>query len=163
MLKKLDKQFEEVIMGVLLIGISLIIFLQIVMRLMRMSLSWPEEMARYFYVWSVFLSLAYTIHTKTNLRVELLVNFFPRKLQKGMEVLLQLINASFFATLFYFSISVVMMVKRSNQTSPAMEIPMYLVYMIVPAGFFLAALRALQQVYFNLVNFRKEGGRRAQT
>jgi TRAP-type C4-dicarboxylate transport system permease small subunit len=163
MLKKLDKRLEEVVMGVLLIGISLIILLQIVMRLMRMSLSWHEELARYFYVWSVFLSLAYTIRTKTNLRVELLVNFLPRKLQKGVEVLLQLINASFFAILFYFSISVVLMIKGSNQTSPAMEIPMYLVYLIVPTSFFLAAFRALQQAYFNLVKYRREneGGRPA--
>lgn len=145
LLKKIDEKFEEVVMGVLLVGISCIILLQIVMRLLKMSLPWPEELARYFYVWLVFLSLAYTIRNRTNLRVDLLVNAFPAKLRRFMEVALQLINAAFLGTLFYHSFRVISAVKMSSQTSPALEIPMYLIYLIVPAGFLLGALRALQQ------------------
>ena len=149
-LKKIDGKLEEFLMGAFLIGISFIILLQIVMRLMKMSLSWPEEMARYLYVWSVFLSLAYTIRTRTNLRVDLVLNFFPKKLQNAMESLLQVVNSVFFSTLFYHSLNVVSSVKMSSQTSPALEIPMYLVYLIVPAGFLLAAFRAAQQIYFRM-------------
>lgn len=149
-LKKIDGKLEEVLMGAFLIGISLIILLQIVMRLLKTSLPWPEELARYLYVWSVFLSLAYTIRTRTNLRVDLVINFFPAKLQGIMEILLQFVNGAFFFTLFYHSLKVVSAVKMSSQTSPALEIPMYLVYLIVPAGFLLAAFRAVQQIYFRM-------------
>ena len=141
---------EEILMGIFLVGISCIILLQIVMRLMRMSLSWPEELARYLYVWSVFLSLACTIRARIILRVDVLINFFPDKLKKGLEVLLQSINVVFFTILFYHSLNVVTVVRTSNQTSPALEIPMYLVYIIVPAGFALATLRSFQQIYLQL-------------
>jgi TRAP-type C4-dicarboxylate transport system permease small subunit len=153
-LRKLDDHLEGTIMGTLLIGISFVILLQIVMRLLKMSLSWPEEIARYFYVWSVFLSLAYTIRTKTNLRVDIVVNFFPAGARRIIETFLHLLNAVFFATLFYYSISVVISVKMSRQTSPALEIPMYAVYAIVPVGFLLAAVRALQQFYFGVKGAR---------
>lgn len=150
LLKKIDEKFEEVILGSLLIGIACVIMLQIVLRLMKMSLPWPEELARYFYVWSVFLSLSYLIRTRTNLRVDLLLNFLPDKLERILEVILQMINAAFFGTLFYHSFSVITAVRMSSQTSPALEIPMYLVYLVVPFGFLLSTLRALQQIVLYL-------------
>lgn len=150
LLKKIDEKFEEVLLGSLLIGISCVIMLQIVLRLMKMSLPWPEELARYFYVWSVFLSLSYLIRTRTNLRVDLLLNFLPSTLERILEVILQVINALFFGTLFYHSFSVITAVKMSSQTSPALEIPMYLIYMVVPLGFLLSTLRAVQQAWFYL-------------
>ena len=147
-LKTVDEKFEEVILGALLIGIACVLLLQIVLRLMKMSLPWPEELARYFYVWSVFLSLSYLIRTRTNLRVDILINVLPRRFERGVEALLQLVNALFFSTLLVHSFRVITVVKMSSQTSPALEIPMYIIYLIVPAGFFLSAVRALQQVYF---------------
>lgn len=147
-LEYFDEHLEEVVMGALLIGISFIILLQIVMRLMRMSLSWPEELARYFYVWSVFLSIAYTIRAKNILRVDLLVGFMPRGALKLTEIILQLVNSVFYSALAIYSVRVVHFVKISRQTSPALEIPMYMVYMIIPIGFTLTSYRALQQIYY---------------
>ena len=40
-------------------------------------------------------------------------------------------------------------VQISGQTSPAMEVPMYLVYAIIPIGFALASLRSVQAIYFD--------------
>lgn len=156
LLKKIDEKFEETLMGLFLVAISCIILLQIVMRLMKMSLSWPEELARYMYVWSVFLSLACTVRNRTALRVDLVIHLFPEKLKKVAETLLPLLDAAFFLTLFHHSLRVITAVKMSNQTSPALEIPMYLVYLIVPAGFFLAGLRALQQLYLRLRDLRSK-------
>ena len=147
LLKKIDEKFEEIFLGAFLIGISCIILLQIVLRLMKMSLPWPEELARYFYVWSVFLSLSYLIKTRTNLRVDLILAFLPRLIRRGLEVILQLLNALFFGLLFYHSFQVIDAVKWSSQTSPALEIPMYIIYLIVPFSFLLTAFRALQQIY----------------
>lgn len=155
-LKRLDKHFEEMIMCGLLTGISFIILLQIVMRLLRMSLPWPEELARYFYVWSVFLSLAFTIRKRTILRVDLLVGYLPYRMQRFIEVVLQLVNSVFYSTLAFYSLRVIHFVKISRQTSPALEIPMYVVYVIVPVGFALAAFRALQQIYFVLTSDSSE-------
>ena len=147
LLKKIDEKFEEIFLGAFLIGISCIILLQIVLRLMKMSLPWPEELARYFYVWSVFLSLSFLIKTRTNLRVDLILAFLPKLVRRGLEIILQLLNALFFGFLFYHSFQVIDAVKWSSQTSPALEIPMYIIYLIIPFSFLLTAFRALQQIY----------------
>ena len=44
----------------------------------------------------------------------------------------------------------VLKVKVGHQLSPAMEIPMYIVYLIVPVGFAIASIRSAQQIYLRL-------------
>ena len=55
MLKKIDEHLEDILLVTLLSLMSLIIFVQVIMRyLMRNSLSWSEELARYLFIWSIY-------------------------------------------------------------------------------------------------------------
>jgi len=107
----LDEHLEEYFMGAFLIGISCVMFVQIFMRLIGSSLPWAEELCRYFYLWSVFLSISFTIRKGIILRVDLLVNSLPRKIKKYVEVLLQLITVVLFLFLAYYSLQTVSGVK----------------------------------------------------
>lgn len=151
LLKKMDQSLEEWILGALLIGMAVILLIQILMRaVVGNSLTWAEEVARYFYVWSVFLSLGCTIRNGNILRVDLVLEHLPKRLRQMTEVLLDLINVVLYAYLAYFSVFVVQNVQTSGQTSPALEIPMYLVYAVIPIGFVLASLRSVQKIYFDV-------------
>ncbi len=149
-LKWLDESFEEWFMGIMLIGISLILMLQIIMRTVGSSLAWAEEIARYFYVWSVFLSVGYTLRVNNILKVELLMDYLPSGLRRVLDALLNALNVVLFAFFAYHSVDVVQKVEISGQTSPALEIPMYLVYAIIPVGFALASFRSLQRIFIDL-------------
>lgn len=150
-LRYLEKNFEEAVMGVLLIGMALILMAQILMRVFAQnSLSWAEEVARYFYVWSVFLSISCTIRMKNILRVDFLLQIMPKFLRRFFEACLDAVNVILYGYLAYHSVTVVQNVQASAQTSPALKIPMYLVYAIVPFGFALASVRSIQSIYFHL-------------
>ena len=148
--KKLEGSFEEIIMGIFLIGMSLILLLQILMRMTGNSLTWAEEVARYMYVWSVFLSVTCTLRAGHVLKVELIQQMLPAGVRKALVVLLDLINVVLFGYLTYHAWFLVQSVQKSNQKSPALEIPMYFVYWIVPIGFALATLRSAQRTYFDI-------------
>lgn len=150
-LKKLDQSLEEWILGVALIAMSVILLAQILMRaLVGNSLTWAEEVARYFYVWSVFLSISCTIRKRNILKVDLVLDLFPSKIRKVMEIVLDLINVVLYAFLAYYSVATVQGVYVSGQTSPALEIPMYLIYLVIPIGFTMASLRSIQKIYFDI-------------
>jgi C4-dicarboxylate transporter DctQ subunit len=67
-IKIIDKNLEQFFMGIFLVSISTIMFIQVFMRLLGASLAWAEELCRYMYVWSVFLSISLTIKKQTILR-----------------------------------------------------------------------------------------------
>ena len=149
-LKKLEESFEEILMGIFLIGMSLILLLQILMRMTGNSLTWAEEVARYMYVWSVFLSVACTLRAGNVLKVDLIHQMLPKTLRRVLETLLDLINVALFGYLARNAFTLVQQVQMSNQKSPALEIPMYYVYWIIPIGFALACIRSIQRVYFDV-------------
>ena len=153
----LEKNFEEAVMGVLLIGMAVILMAQILMRVFAQnSLPWAEEVARYFYVWSVFLSIACTIRMKNILRVDFLLQVMPKSLTRIFEVIIDLVNAVLYGYLAYHSVTVVQNVQASAQTSPASKIPMYMIYAIVPVGFALASVRSVQKIYFDVLGEKGE-------
>ena len=55
----LDEYLEEVVMTILLILMAVIMGIQVLSRYaFGMSLSWSEEVTRYLFIWSAFISVS---------------------------------------------------------------------------------------------------------
>jgi len=128
--------------------------LQVFMRyVVGASLSWAEEFCRYLFVWSSLLSIGDSIRKKTILRVDSLVEAMPLRIKRWFRIAIEVVVLVFFLYLFIKAIPVVEMIRKSGQRSPAMEIPMYLVYLSAIVGFFLAVIRSIQSLIEMVKNF----------
>ena len=154
-LKHLDEHFEESLLIVLLVLISCVELLQVVIRNIPWipALQWAEEFCRFCWIWSVFLSLPYTIRNGSMLRVSVLLDMFPQKAKKIINIAVDLITAGCMGMLGAYSVGVVKKIIDSAETSPAMRWPMWAIYSIMLFGFFGAALRGVQQAYLHIRSF----------
>ena len=144
-LRWFNERFEEDLLVLLVMGISCIMFLQIVMRyVFNMPLTWPEELSRYLWIWTVFLSMSYSIKVGNVLRVDVVTEFLPPKAKRGLEITLQTLSLGIYALFAYYSVIVLKSLIVSQRVSPALRIPMYLVYFVVCIGFFMSVLRTVQ-------------------
>ncbi len=144
-IKWLDENFEEYILMTLLVMIASIMMLQIVMRyVFNASLSWPEELTRYCFVWSTFIGISYSIKKGSMLRIDAILGVMPKKVQKLIDITTQVIVLAFFGFLLSNAFEVVKGIYASGQKSPAIGIPMYLIYSCTIVGFSLAILRGFQ-------------------
>ncbi|HQJ38152.1 MAG TPA: TRAP transporter small permease, partial [Bacillota bacterium] len=151
--KWLNKHFEEAILVFLLATISCVMMAQIIARTFFNSMTWPEEFCRYCYIWTVFLSLGYTIKKGNMLRVGIVMDLLPHKLRKSIEIIVNIIMLVLFVILLRYSIIYTGKIKSSGQFSPAMHLPMWIMYMSTIIGFALAALRMIQEIILNIRNF----------
>ena len=151
--KWLNKHFEEAILVFLLATISCVMMAQIIARTFFNSMTWPEEFSRYCYIWTVFLSLGYTIKKGNMLRVGIVMDLLPHKLRKSIEIIVNIIMLVLFVILLRYSIIYTGKIKSSGQFSPAMHLPMWIMYMSTIIGFALAALRMIQEIILNIRNF----------
>ena len=154
-LKWLDDHFEEAILVVLLVLISCIELIQVIFRNLTFvdALTWPEEFCRFCWIWSVFLSLPFTIRKGSMLRVNVLVDMLPQAVRKSVNIVIDLLNAAVMAVLFYNSINVVNKIRTSGEASPAMTWPMWIIYSIMLVGFGLGAVRAVQMAVIHIQHF----------
>ena len=153
-IKWLDKHAEESILVILLVMIACVMGLQVFMRkIMNSSLSWPEEFCRYCYVWTCFLTVAYTVRHGNMLRVTVVADLFPKTARKIIFILINVLCLVVFSVFFIYSISVVKTLVGIGQTSTAMRLPMYLVYLCTIIGFGLASLRTVQAIFKQIRDF----------
>lgn len=151
-IKWLDLHFEESILIFFLVAISCVELVQVVARNVSFmpSLTWAEELCRFLWIATVFISLPYTIRTVTALRVTALIELLPWKIENVINILIDVFTCAVLAVLTYFSIDVFEGVYRNGEVSPAMLLPMWIMYVFVVAGFLLGALRSLQMAIIHI-------------
>ncbi len=157
-LKWLDEHFEETILVVLLVIIACISFIQVIVRKLPFipTLKWAEEFCRFMWIWSVFLSLPYTIKKGNMLRVSIMLDLFPEPVKKIINIFVDVVVAAVMAFLCYHSVGVIKGIQEANELSPAMAWPMWIVYIVVFIGFFLGAIRGIEMAIYHITHFKEK-------
>ena len=79
----LDDNLEEALLIALLVTMTLLMGLQVFSRyILNASLSWSEELTRYLFIWSGFLSISYCIKKWISIIGVLLALFVNLRFQK---------------------------------------------------------------------------------
>ena len=154
--KFIDDKLEEIILRLLLIGMALIMGVQVFcLYVLNFSLSWSEELTRYLFIWSCFISISYCIKRWISIKVDQVINMFPKKAYVFAQLLL---NVLLFVLFFYLSIhgyKFLLLSIASKQTSPALGLPMPYVQCAPLVGFALATIRSFQQILYELENVKR--------
>jgi TRAP-type C4-dicarboxylate transport system permease small subunit len=128
--------FSVAAMSIMLITI----FVQVITRYgFNYTPEWSEELARFLFVWVVFLGSALIMGESGHLAVEFLPNLLKgRSGGKILAILINLAGYVFIAILFFngFEMTRVM----TFQLSPGMSIPMSYIYSVIPLSSILMLL-----------------------
>ncbi|MER1966629.1 TRAP transporter small permease [Castellaniella sp. GW247-6E4] len=108
------------------------------------SLSFPSELIRFLFVWSVFLGSALAVRKNSHAAIELFVGWLPNTLGKAVIIFSLLLSAVFFAVLVVKGYDVVLRVGAHK--SPAMRLPMSYPYAAIPVGAAFMLLYTLEVV-----------------
>ena len=146
---------------VLIIAISVVMIIvtlaQVIFRyVIAAPLPWSEELARYCFVWIVFLGGAVGLSRGIHLGVDLLVNAMPAPVRRGLDALTSVLIAAFAATVIYASFPVLNM--NMFQRSPALGIQMTYIYMAIPISMGLIFLICGERVVRYLFSRHQEEG-----
>ena len=150
-LKFLDKYAESSILIITLLLMSVFIGLQVFMRyVMQASLSWSEEISRYLFIFLINIGISYGVKENRHVSISLFVNTFSEKVKKyilifsdGMFLVFALVVAS-------HGIQVSSMINMFGQKSPAVGIPMWIIYLATPLGFTLVSIRLVQRIILRI-------------
>lgn len=156
----LDENLEEFLLIIFLIGMTVIMGAQVFCRyILEMSLSWSEELTRYLFVWSGFLSVSYCSKKCLSIKIEQFVALFPRSGKAVFKLVNHTFEFIFFVYMIPFAYSYMMSAVKSGQVSPACSIPMYYVQAAPFVWFILVSFRILQRW---IIEFRIARGENVQ-
>lgn len=153
-LKWVDKNLEEFIMCVLLVVLTCIMMLQVILRyVFKSPLAWAEEACRYCFIYSIMLATAYCTRRGTMLRVDVVINLFPKKAALVLDMFAQTLAIAFCIIMLRPAWNVMQSAYQLGNVSSALELPMWILYSSAPIGFALGIIRGIQVLVLSIRNF----------
>ncbi len=140
----LDK-FEDTSVTILYGLMVVVIFLQVFFRfVVRASLPWSEEVARYVMAYAIFIGAAIAAKEGAHIGILAVVNKFPKSAEKYTKTFAMLVSFFFSIVLIYLAFLIVQFLVVTGQKSPALRIPIWIAYLSVPLGAVLMSIRFFQ-------------------
>lgn len=150
-------KWEEYLLVTSLAVNVILVFAQVIMRyVFRYSLSWTEELARYIFVWQIWLGASLGVKYRKHIRVELINSLLSVKWRQRIEIVvlvLWLIMTMFLSINGQYLVELLL---ARKQLSPALRLPMGYMYASVPVGCFIMSLRLLQELFKQIRPTAKE-------
>lgn len=150
--KTLDKLLNTLISCVavtMLAVMSVVVFAQVVFRLVHASIPWSEEVSKYLLVWCTFLGAALCVRRKSLVGLELLSMVIPKALNRPLQLLVYLLSVIILSIITVVGVRTLPMIWR--QSTPVLKISMGLVYAAIPAGSILMLINTLIVAYYHIV------------
>ena len=135
----------EAVCCIFLLAMTLTVTLQVVCRyLLGAALTWSEEFSRYGLVWITFLGGSVAVKRGAHMGVEALLNALSPQVRKKVQLLTLLCVMGFLmiATIKGGQLALFNM----QQHSPAMGVPMGVVYFAIPTGCLIMLIHALEEL-----------------
>lgn len=144
-LRWIDEHLEEILMTLLLIGISVIVIAQVFARyLFNNSLTWSDELTRYLLVWSAFLSVSYCVRKRISIKIDQFQNALSHPVIPWVKMVRHTIVFLFCLTMLPFAWAYVQQSIENGSTSSALKIPMYYIQSAPLVSFALLSVRVAQ-------------------
>lgn len=146
-MKHIVKAEQKIAMALLLL-MSILAFGQVITRyIFHYPTPWLEELTRYFMVWMVFICFGLAVAKKAHLRVEVVDYFASPAVARVVNACLEVFMVIFGALFSIIAISFTIRTFTIGQTSPAMQIPMGLVYLGMLIGAVLFTVHMARAAY----------------
>lgn len=154
---KFINRLEEILIASLMAAATLVIFAAVLHRyaaglplgsvqdaLIKINTSWAQELCIYMFVWMAKFGAAYGVRTGIHVGVDVLVKNLQPAWQRACILFGLFSGAVFTAVVAALGGMLVWKLAATDQTSPDLEIPMWIVYLAIPLGSTLMSFRFLQ-------------------
>src|ERR1700709_1938322 len=112
--------------------------------LIAIHISWAQELCIYMFIWMAKFGAAYGVRTGIHVGVDVLINQLNPRWQKRVILFGLLGGALFTFIVGSMGAKFVYELMSTDQVSPDLEIPSWLVYACIPLGSYLMCFRFLQ-------------------
>jgi C4-dicarboxylate transporter DctQ subunit len=156
-LNKVLDHLEEWLIAFLMGGATIVIFVAVVHRyasgipwpafqdwLLTINMSWAQELCIYMFVWMAKFGAAYGVRTGIHVGVDVLVKQLPERIRRKCILFALFAGALFTGVVGTFGAKFVFDMAHTEQVSPDLELPMWIVFLAIPCGSYLMSYRFLQ-------------------
>lgn len=148
-------RFVEYTLFGLGLTMAIIVGIQVFFRyVLNHSIFWSEEMARFMLVWLTFLGASVAYSRGVHPSIEIVNKLLHMKVKKVNAILIHLLALAFFIIMLIYGCRFSYFIRL--QISPALSIPKWIPYSIIPLSGAIMALHALNLLLQEVRKWRND-------
>ncbi|MFP3916747.1 TRAP transporter small permease [Lysinibacillus telephonicus] len=149
---------EKVLAIILALGLLISLAGGVLFRyVLKSPLFWSDELAIFCLIWITFIGGSMSLKENASPSITLLTDLMPKKFEKYIKVLSNIILLAFVAYILYLAIEWISMPNILVQTSTAMNMPKIYFYLSIPISFVFSVIHVLVNILLIFTNSEKEG------
>ena len=115
------------------------------------SIFFTEELNRIIIILITFAGVGYAARHGRHIRMSAIFDALPTKSRKALMILIALITSLAMFALCYFSVGYIAKVMESGRVLPALQIPVWWIFVWAPLGFFVTGTQYLLTAIKNVI------------
>jgi C4-dicarboxylate transporter DctQ subunit len=141
-------RFEENLLTLTLLGMAVAACVQVFCRyVLGTSFAWFEEGGRYLGILITFLGAAIGVRKGSHFAMDLLLTFVNPKLARTLKVCIGLLSGAIMGIVAFYGLKVALRNYEYENTTAALQLPMYLIYLPIPLFALVMAIRFVKSSY----------------
>lgn len=153
-LDKILTVFEEWTLFISVLVALVALFVNVVLRYgFNYSLAWSEELVREVIIFTTFIGCSAAVKNRSMIKIDASVQLLP-KLKMPLTYFSNFATIIFASIMIYYGWLMMMLQYRTQQKTIIMEIPLVILYAILPLMGVMMMIRAVQVIYQDVTEQR---------
>ncbi len=145
MLANIINKFEESFLSILLVGMTLLVFSEVVLRFgFNTGIHWSQEVTLYMMAWFVLFGASYGVKVGAHIGVDSFVKLFPKKMRVALGLLSVSICIAYCVIFMIGAWNYLAKLKKINLEMEDLEVQRWMSESIIFLGFLFLIFRFLQ-------------------
>ncbi|MFA5323797.1 MAG: TRAP transporter small permease [Smithella sp.] len=131
--------------------LAVLLIVNVFARTFFQSIYFAEEVAKFLVILTTFAGVSYAVRKARHIRMGAFLDAMPPKLEKVFIIIISFISAVVMAIMAWASWEYLLNAMSQKHMTPALRVPKWTFYVIIPVGFGLACIQYLRTVLKNFV------------
>jgi len=131
-------------------ALAVLLIANVFARTFFQSIYFAEEISRFLVMLTTFTGVSYGVRRARHIRMGAFLDAMPLKMEKTFIIIISLVSALVMGMMAWFSYEYLMNAMSRSHVTPALRVPKWTFYVIIPIGFGLACIQYLRTILKNL-------------
>lgn len=156
-LKRFNRNLGVVVNGVevsvlvtCIAALAILLIANVFARTFFQSIYFAEEVSKFLVMLTTFTGVSYAVRKARHIRMGAFLDAMPVKMEKVFIIIISLVSALVMGIMAWYSYQYLMNAMKMGHMTPALRVPKWWFYVIMPIGFGLASIQYIRTIIKNL-------------
>ncbi|MGA9476746.1 MAG: TRAP transporter small permease [Desulfobacterales bacterium] len=132
-------------------ALAILLIVNVFARTFFQSIYFAEEVSMFLVMLTTFTGVSYGVRKARHIRMGAFLDAMPPQMEKVFIIVISIVSAFVMAIMTWFSYKYLINAMDMGHMTPALRVPKWTFYVIIPIGFGLACIQYIRTIIKNLI------------